>query len=342
MKTIRLLIIFTILFFNLNYSLSQIQTGVFRTPQGNTDYHHFVRDNSGAAVYINQVSTGPILRLSSGTETPNSNVKFTFEGNGYFGLGTDIVSEKLVLYKTDATQVATQYANLNTNIGSGNGFLVGIEPEGNGIVWNRENNFIRFGTNSVERMRIKADGNIDIYGILTSNAFKTSAGNTDYHHFTRDSSGGAVVYINQVSTGPILRLSSGIVNANQNVKFTVENNGAVGIATVNTGDYMLAVNGKIRAKEIKVETGWSDFVFDNNYHLRDIKEVESFIKINKHLPDVPAAKEVEKDGVNLGEMDARLLQKIEELTLYMIDQNKRIEQLEKENELLKEKIGIAE
>lgn len=305
---------------------AQVQTGIFKTPQSNTDYHHFTRDNAGgAAVYINQISTGPILRLSSGVFNPNQSVKFTFENNGYLGLGTNTVTEKLVLYKTDASQVTTQYGNLNTDIGSGNGFIVGIETAGNGVIWNRENNFIRFGTNAIERMRIKEDGNVEMYGIVKSNSFKTIENNTDYHHFTRDNAGGAAVYINQVSTGPILRLSSGVYSPNRGVKFTVENNGALGIGTSTLDDYMLAVNGKIRAKEIKVETGWSDFVFDSDYKLSDLKEVELFINKNNHLPDIPSAKEIEKNGINLGEMDAKLLQKIEELTLYTIKQQKLIE-----------------
>ncbi|WP_192350826.1 hypothetical protein [Algoriphagus sp. Y33] len=159
--------------------------------------------------------------------------------------------------------------------------------------------------------------------------FRTPQANAEYHHFTRNSSSVAAVYINQISTGPILRLSSGIFNANQGVKFTVENNGSVGIGTLALGSYMLAVNGRIRAKEIKVETGWSDFVFNGNYVLPTLAEVEAHIKEKGHLKDIPSAEEVAENGIFLGEMDSKLLQKIEELTLYIIEQNKRIENLEK-------------
>ena len=104
--------------------------------------------------------------------------------------------------------------------------------------------------------------------------------NTDYHHFIRNGSG-AAVYINQKSVEsdkPILRLSSGTSIPNQGVKFTVENNGSIGIGTMNPGIWKLAVNGNIRAKEIKVETGWSDFVFYDNYKLPKLQEVETHIK----------------------------------------------------------------
>lgn len=112
-------------------------------------------------------------------------------------------------------------------------------------------------------------------------------------------------------------------------------NGNIGIGTANPGIWKLAVNGDIRAKKIKVEAGWSDFVFYKDYELPSLLEVENFIKENGHLKDIPSAMEVEKNGIFLGEMSSKLLQKIEELTLYTIEQEKKIEQVEKENESLK-------
>lgn len=90
----------------------------------------------------------------------------------------------------------------------------------------------------------------------------------------------------------------------------------------------LEVNGTIRSKEVIVElANWSDFVFDNNYNLMSLKETERFIKQYGHLPNVPSAAEVEKEGIELGEMNAILLQKIEELTLYVIELQKQIDEL---------------
>ena len=93
------------------------------------------------------------------------------------------------------------------------------------------------------------------------------------------------------------------------------NSGNVGIGTINPGVWKLAVNGNIRAKEIKVETGWSDFVFYEDYKLPTLEEVENHIKEKGHLKDIPSAKEVANNGIFLGEMDSKLLQKIEEINI---------------------------
>jgi hypothetical protein len=118
-----------------------------------------------------------------------------------------------------------------------------------------------------------------------------------------------------------------------------DSNGNVGIGTTNTANYKLAVEGTIGAREVTVNTDtWSDFVFQDDYKLQSLSEVESFIKDNKHLPDIPSEAEVKENGVSLGEMDAKLLQKIEELTLYVIEINKRTKKLESENKELRNKL----
>ena len=100
-------------------------------------------------------------------------------------------------------------------------------------------------------------------------------------------------------------------------------NGNVGIGTL-TPDSKLSVNGNIRAREIKVETsGWPDYVFETDFSLPSLADTERFINKHGHLPDVPKAAEVEANGVSLGEMNKILLQKIEEITLHLIDMEKK-------------------
>ena len=113
--------------------------------------------------------------------------------------------------------------------------------------------------------------------------------------------------------------------ASSNINYTA---GMVSIGTTATpAGYKLAVGGKVVAEElvIKLQGSWPDYVFENDYKLMPLSEVEHYIKQNKHLPDVPTAKEVDANGVALGELNATLLKKVEELTLYMIE-------LKKENE----------
>jgi hypothetical protein len=128
--------------------------------------------------------------------------------------------------------------------------------------------------------------------------------------------------------------------------------GNVGIGSTDTHGYKLAVNGNIRAKEIKVEADpWPDYVFAPTYALTPLTELKTYIDRHQHLPGIPSAIEVAKEGINLGEMNLKLLQKVEELTLYLIEkdktdykvlkasikQNNRIRSLENEVKRLRKK-----
>ncbi|MEL4309132.1 hypothetical protein [Joostella sp. CR20] len=125
----------------------------------------------------------------------------------------------------------------------------------------------------------------------------------------------------------------------------IKANGRVGIGTT-TPDAKLAVNGDIHTQEVKVDmNGWSDFVFEKNYKLPALEEVEKHIQEKGHLQDIPSAKEVRENGIRLGEMNAKLLQKIEELTLYVIELKKEniaqenlIQQFKEELNQLKNKL----
>lgn len=122
--------------------------------------------------------------------------------------------------------------------------------------------------------------------------------------------------------------------------FSIEPNGKVVIGNVSTPDgYKLFVQQGILTEKVKVSvsstSNWSDYVFANDYKLKTIDELEAFIKENKHLPNVPSAEQVVKEGIDVATMDAKLLEKIEELTLYLIEQNKKNERLQLEVEKLK-------
>ncbi|MDQ0638310.1 hypothetical protein QF042_001875 [Pedobacter sp. W3I1] len=104
------------------------------------------------------------------------------------------------------------------------------------------------------------------------------------------------------------------------------------------GNYKLSVNGKMRTKEVRVDAlNWPDYVFDDAYPIGTLKELESYITANKHLPDMPTAKEIEANGLELGEMVKMQQKKIEELTLHLISLDKKVGALERENRKLKVK-----
>ncbi len=109
--------------------------------------------------------------------------------------------------------------------------------------------------------------------------------------------------------------------------FWIANNGNTGVGIKNPQE-KLAVNGNIRAREVKVETSnWPDYVFKPDYKISRLSDIENYIKENGHLPDVPSAVDIEKDGLSLGEMNKILLKKIEEMTLHLIEKDKIINQV---------------
>ncbi|ANH81282.1 hypothetical protein A8C56_10050 [Niabella ginsenosidivorans] len=115
--------------------------------------------------------------------------------------------------------------------------------------------------------------------------------------------------------------------------------GNVGIGTITPAE-KLSVNGNIRAKEVKVETAnWPDYVFKPSYSLMPLSKVESFIKANGHLPDIPSAKEIEQNGMEVGANQVVLLKKIEELTLHLIEMEKKVENISKDNERIKKQLN---
>ena len=187
--------------------------------------------------------------------------------------------------------------------------------------------------NVEEAISIRRRGNVGI-GTNTPSEKLDIKGNLKITGDLKMSGSDSYIWTNGTGTG-----YTGIWDQkNRRVLFyTSEKDGNVGIGTTNTKGFKLGVNGKVAATEVKVATysNWADFVFKKDYHLPTLLDVENHIKEKGHLKDIPSAKEVRKNGFFLGEMDAKLLQKIEELTLYTIEQEKKLNNQEEEIEELK-------
>lgn len=189
------------------------------------------------------------------------------------------------------------------------------------------------GSSLLESMRINGSGYIgignaaptqklDVAGYIQS-APSASAGGLYFgnaNHGVRRLTGTNDVEI--FTTFGNIFLSASSIASNQLV---LRENGDVEMGTPGISS-KLTVNGKVTATKVKVtQNVWADFVFEPTYALPSLYELELYIKEHKHLPEIPSAKEVKEQGLDLGENQAKLLQKIEELTLYIIEQQKQLE-----------------
>jgi len=131
-----------------------------------------------------------------------------------------------------------------------------------------------------------------------------------------------------------------IFKTNGTEAFRINSSGQISIGTTDPTTYKFAVNGDAIFTKIKVKlnASWPDYVFNDGYKLPSLNEVEKYLHENKHLSEVPSAKNINDDGLDLGDNQSVLLKKIEELTLYIIDINKRLERLSKENNELERKL----
>ncbi|MEW7278604.1 hypothetical protein ABW636_08410 [Aquimarina sp. 2201CG1-2-11] len=251
-----------------------------------------------------------------------SNHLMTIRPDGNVGIGTTAPDAKLQVHingnerafriKNDLNN--SQFNFWTTQVGSHKQLRIDEDTNGKNIATFFQNGNVGIGTTTpTSRLDVRTSNNKGVrlnFNNESAITFVPNNGNSVFH----------------LSHGHDNRLhvsQGGTVGEGKLMTFV--NNGNVGIGTTNPGSWKLAVNGNIRAKEIKVETGWSDFVFYDDYKLPTLEEVETHIQQKGHLKDIPSAKEVAKNGIFLGEMDSKLLQKIEELTLYTIAQEKQIE-----------------
>ncbi len=181
---------------------------------------------------------------------------------------------------------------------------------------------IGLGTNTPnEKLQVMGNIRLDNYSIKSAGNSRIDFGNTGIGNENDDIG----IYIHSDGEFDMNRNNKRMINVSNHFNLALDEDVKVGIGTT-TPTHKLSVNGIVRAKGVRcdVNTDWPDYVFAPDYDLRNLEEVKNFINLNGHLPNIPSATEVSKNGIELGKMNASLLEKIEELTLYTIDQQEEI------------------
>jgi hypothetical protein len=295
---------------------------------------------------INFETTQPWTAAANGLRidfhtTPNGSTamarRMTINHDGKIGIGTTIAPTAKLQIEHNGTDTDPHLRLHST----GSYSRINWTNTANSNVWTAQSylesataasNYWRLEYNGIANFYVKGDGDVGL---------GTSAPDSKLHVVGSDNNGTTATI--KITSGSQNMLIDGneidalatdmYLQNNTNADLIMVNGGGnVGIGTT-TPNNKLDVLGTIRANEVIVETGWADYVFEDSFKLKSLDEVESFIKENKHLPDVPSAKTIQEKGAHVAELMTKMMQKIEELTLYSIKQQKEIEALKAKLEL---------
>jgi hypothetical protein len=316
----------------------------------------------GSAIFNFNSSTYPTdpnsLTISSG---PGGSMTFITAGfermrisnGGMIGIGTATPAAPLDVQNNVNGTTSLSFTNSSTGslararltLSNGASYAVinlngsGYTTDPNSLAINAASGgSLMFGNSSGERIRIAPSGNVGISTTTPFSPLDVRLGTDQHIQFAANVNGSytgtpGIVCRNDVNSGytPLGFYAS-------NYYF---GGGNVGIATTDTKGYTFAVNGTAIATQmtVKLFASWPDYVFKPAYHLIPLSEVKSFIFQNQHLPDLPTAQEIAKNGINLGEMNKLLVKKVEELTLYLIDKDSQVNDLHKQVNTLQEEVN---
>ena len=257
---------------------------------------------------------------------------------GYFSGHVNISNDNEALTIT-GTSPYIQVKNNNNNIGYlqayNSDYILATNSENNG-------NLV-FGTKALNRMYINSNGNIAVNNSAITGQFNIKGngevlnvnGTDPLIQFTSGTNKG---YVRSLGNNMLFAVNSG--NTSGKLQFLTKNKTRMTIGAdgrIAIGDdakfaagYLLSVQGKIIAEELLVQLNesWPDYVFSDDYKLMNFEQLKSYITTNNHLPNIPSAEKM-KDGINVGEMNKLLTEKVEELTLYILQMHEEIEQLKK-------------
>ncbi|MBK8847979.1 MAG: hypothetical protein IPO27_16195 [Bacteroidetes bacterium] len=320
---------------------------------------------SGESIGSKRTAGGNIFGLDFFT---NSLKRMAIDVNGNVGIGVDVPTENLevssssaggtrsVLRNTGAGNVgfelrstatpSTQFIDFADGATNNNApdyrNRIASTPANLSFSTNLKSNAMVIGNNgnvgvgtTSPSFLLSVNGHASVDGIL----YVRNSSNTSFQGRIQHTGSAGNLHIDTYggTSGLFLNYFKGdavyIGNGNAGFVASFQANGNVGIGTITPG-YKLDVCGTMRATEVRVEAGWCDYVFDSKYKLRPLSEVESFIQEHKHLPEVTPGAEIESNGLEVGKVASQMIKKIEELTLYAIEQQKIIDKLQKQVETL--------
>ena len=302
------------------------------TINGNSPYIEMMHNNVNTGFLM---ASGVNLKLGTNSTNTTGNVRFqtqlidrmTIDENGQVGIGTTNPTSILSINSTDPIVQLK-------NAGVDKGFVQLVNDD------------IRIGTN--------IDNDNGKFIVRTNGVDRFSIDDNGTGTFGNSSSAGAIIMNGPVGSSIYLQsgnLTQGVIRASDNLfemyrsiggllKITANSTGiylkpgaqiSMGGGGASATGYAVSVEGKLIATELTALAfaSWPDYVFEKDYHLKPLSEVKKFIEQNKHLPNIPAAAEVEKTGIQLGDMTKRLMEKVEELTLYIIQLQEQVDELKK-------------
>ena len=333
------------------------------------DYGGLIQRDADLSLELVNFGSNPIHFKTSST------TRMSILGNGFVGIGTDNPltfldvrspdnSGLMATFLSDAgiTDGAEQhqwtirmgrsfdfpnrtldFGMISGNFGQDPAFF--IAPKGNEVFRVTEHGSVGIGTdNPDEKLHLigtaSISGNI---GLTSDLAWMTGQHTLELQNedagdvvLALHRKGHSAANIRHNATGGLTLNGSGSNTANH---LFISGTGKVGVGSKDFGSHQFVVEGSVGARKVVVQptSGWADFVFDDNYDLISLEDVATFIETHQHLPEIPSEAEVKENGIDVGAMDAKLLQKIEELTLYLIEQNKEIKALKEKVEKLEGK-----
>lgn len=320
-------------------------------------------------VGIGTTNPAHLLHINGGdlfVQSSSGLIRFGYAGANEWQMATTGAGADLRWYTTPdggTTITPRHYFSQNGNMGvggfSGPGVPLGrLDVIGSGTT-SSTNTFLLRNSNGDTLLRMRDDGRIGIgyNGVTYGRTLNMGGTGINFYTANEVAFGGAVfptdtslvIWSNSGANNYLVFQPSwgntGIGTYTPNAKLHL--NGAMLVGgnaeRIATG-YQVSVAGKIIAEEVKVQlrASWPDYVFGSNYKLMPLEQLEQSINANKHLPNIPAAADVEKNGIMLGDMNKKLMEKVEELTLYIIDINKKNTALTQKVEKLEKQMAIKQ